>query len=157
MAKVTTSSAYGSWAVRAYEHTAEEIKEYVENLEFNTPELRQMTVSPPYKHVVVNGLGGGQETLEFTDEEFDNIVSPYKMNGENEVTVFQYYADRGIVVCEYHTHPLDPVVMNTKHNVTDFGNMFSDLFNLFKKCEIANLAKQIKDKQEVTEFNAANT
>ena len=153
MPKVTTSSAYSSWGVKSYEHTYEELKEYVDSLEFNTPELRQMTVSPPYKHVVVNGLGGGQETLEFTDEDFDNIVSPYKLNGENEVTIFQYYADRGVVVCEYHTHPLDPVVRNTQHDVGDFGNMFSDLFTLFKTCEVQRLEKAIADKQVVTEFN----
>ena len=58
MSHITTTSDFRTWWIQDRLHTTAEIKEYVDELDYDTEgHVRVLTVSVPDKVIVVNGFG----------------------------------------------------------------------------------------------------
>lgn len=130
---VTTTSDFRTWYIDDRIYTTQEVKDYVDNLEFATANhVRTMAIIPSDKVVVVNGLPVIFAELEGGRAAFDTALGAYTENNNYPIHSMHYYADRDHVELEYAHHPCDPKPPNTRHSSSELGTVLSDCFDIWK-------------------------
>ena len=153
MSAVVTTSDYRTWNVDDRSHTKQELKDYVNSLNFSAADhIRTMAVVPADKVVVVNGLPVIFRELAGGSLTFDTAIGAYTENNNYAIHGLHYYADRDHVEVEYSHHPCDPKPPNTRHTSSEFGTMLSDCFLIWKTAIIERLTEQIAE-QAAQQFN----